>query len=859
MAQGEQVFTNCTTGGPVYAYVKEGKITRIEPIEFGADDGDPWVIKARDKTFSPPTIAKLAPFIGSERARIYAKERILYPMVREDFDPNGNRNIQNRGKSGYKRVSWDKALDILCAEIKRTQETYGPGAIISVPSSHHNWGNIGYRHSAYFRFMGIIGATYAEHNPDSWEGWHWGAMHTWGYAWRLGLPEQYDLLEDGLKNTEMMVFWSSDPDGQPMIYNGQETTPWRFWLKELGVKMVFIDPFQNFTAINHADKWLAPRPGTDCALACAIAYVWLTEGTYDKDYVATKTFGFDKWRDYVLGNEDSIAKTPDWAEIESGIPAREIKALAREWAKKRTMLANGGTGGGACRTAYATEWARMMIYLAAMQGLGKPGSGMWTTNQGAPVDADFYFPGYAEGGMCGDGANSAAAYQLINRGMVDHSIASMVNNPIGQHAHRLLLPEALEHKPMEWHGKGFCGNSTEMQFRKYQYPEPGFEAARMYWRYGGSYFGTMTNTNRFVKSYQSPYLEFAVNQSIYMEGEASYADLILPACSNFERWDIGEWGLPSGYIPHASSGCNRRVIVLQKPAIAPMGESKSDYEIFRLVAERLGFEGKFTDGGKTELDWVKRMFAVSDLPKVISWEAFEQKGYYVVPVPKNHKSTPALRWFAEGRHRDTPDWGPAGGGFEGLPDGSGLQTQSGKIEFESNSLKRFDPNDKERPPVAHYIPSWEGHHTTELVDKYPLQLISPHPRYSFHTMYDGKESWMNEIPEHRVMGKDGHRYWVIRLNPIDAEKRGIKSGDLVKAFNDRGTVILMAQITNRILPGVAHSYESSAIYEPIGERGESPDRGGCINILTPHRFISKNACGMAPNSCLIDVQKWEAK
>ena len=83
--------------------------------------------------------------------------------------------------------------------------------------------------------MGILGATYVDHNPDSWEGWHWGAMHVWGYAWRLGIAEQYDLLEDALKNTEMVVYWSSDPDGEPMIYTGQESTPWRFWLKELGV------------------------------------------------------------------------------------------------------------------------------------------------------------------------------------------------------------------------------------------------------------------------------------------------------------------------------------------------------------------------------------------------------------------------------------------------------------------------------------------------------------------------------------------------------------------------------------------------------------------------------------------------
>jgi len=277
-----------------------------------------------------------------------------------------------------------------------------------------------------------------------------------------------------------------------------------------------------------------------------------------------------------------------------------------------------------------------------------------------------------------------------------------------------------------------------------------------------------------------------------------------------------------------------------------------------MVAERLGFHDKFTEGGLTELDWSKRMFEVSDLPKYISWEEFEKKGYFVVPITKDYKSTPALRWFAEGRKKDTPDWGPVGGGISGLPDAEGnLATQSGKIEFEAQSLKRFDPNDTERPPVPKYIPSWEGHHTKELYSKYPLHLISPHPKYSFHTMNDAKGCWINEIPEHRVKKEDGYYYWVIRINPEDARKRGIKDNDIVKAYNDRGAVLLNAQLTERVPPGVVHSFESCSIYEPIGEPGESPDRAGCINLLTPHRFISKNACGMAPNSCLIEIEKWK--
>ncbi len=857
-ANGEQVFTNCTVGGPVNVYVKDGRITRMEPLQLDEDDAKSWVIEARGKKFSPPRKALLSPYTLTERAKIYSANRLLYPMKRVDFDPKGNRNPQNRGKSGYQPISWKEALDILCPEIERIHAKYGPGVVASTASSHHSWGNIGYRHSTYFRFMGILGYTYCDHNPDSWEGWHWGAMHTWGFAWRLGAPEQYDLLQDALKNTEMMIFWSADPESTSGIYAGQESTPRRFWLKDLGVKMVFIDPYYNFTAPNFCDKWFAPRPGTDTALAAAIAYVWMTENIYDKEYVAKRTYGFEKWRDYILGDDGSFPKTPEWAEKETGIPAREIKALAREWSKKKTMLAAGGLGGwgGACRSAYGTEWARMMVLLQAMQGLGKPGINIWATTGGAPYNSDFVFPGYAEGGISGDPLNSAATYQMVSRGSTMSPVNSAINNPGGQHIPRILVPECIMDAPQEWRGKGFCGSSTEFQFKKYKYPEDGFSRVKMFWRYGGAYIGTMNNTNRWVKMYQSPNLEMVVNQSIWLEGEAQFADLILPACTNFERWDIGEWSHCSGYIPHNSYQTNHRIIVFEKKCIEPLGESKSDYDIFAMIADRLGFHDKFTEGGMTDLDRVKRMYEVTDLSKYISWEDFEKKGYFVVPMPDDYKPTPALRWFAENRHRDTPDWGPVGAAVEGLPDREGnLSTQTGKIEFESQSLKRFDPDDPERPLVPKYIPSWEGHHTTELLENYPLQLISPHPRFSFHTQYDGKESWMNEIPEHRVKAKDGHYYWVIRLNKVDADKRGIKSNDIVRVFNDRGVVLCAAQVTGRVPTGVVHSYESSAEYQPIGEPGESPDKGGSINLLTNHRFMSKNACGMAPNSCLVEIAK----
>jgi len=851
-------FTNLTTGGPVHVDVEDGKIVRIIPLQLDESDGPSFTIHARGRDFTPPRRTTLSPWTVAHKSTIYAPNRILTPLKRVDFDPNGERNIEKRGESGYEPISWDDALDLVANEMIRLKREVGPAAMLTTSGSHHLWGNIGYRFSAYNRFMNLVGYTYGEHNPDSWEGWQWGGAHMWGFSNRLGIPEQYDLLEDALKHSEMVVYWSSDPETTGGVYGSFESTIRRDWLKQAGMKMIFIDPYYNHTAGFIGDKWFAPRLGTDVAMGLAIAFVWLTEGLYDKEYIAGRTHGFDEWKAYVLGESDGTAKTPEWAEIETTIPAREIRALAREWGTKKTMLAAGGMGGwgGACRAATGNEWTRTMIALAAMQGLGKPGSNIWSTTSGAPFDRSFWFPGYAEGGISGDIAGRAAGIRLAHRMWPDGgTFSNPHHSPEGQIVSRLRIPEAMRHEPMEWRAKGFCGGSIESQFTKYRYPASGYPYVQMYYRYGGSFIGTMTDTNRYVQAYRDGKVGFVVNQSIWFEGETRFADIILPACTNFERYDIGDWAYASGYGANKFDQCNHRTIVFEQKCIEPLGESRSDYDIFAALAEKLGVADIYTEGGHTDLDWVKRMFNASDLSRRISWEEFEEKGYYVVPVPEETPYTPALRWFAEDREKDTPDGSPVWDTVKK----KGLQTSSGKIEFVSSSLTRFyqtDEEDLERPALGpQYIPSWEGHRTAELYEKFPLQMVSPHARYSFHTMGDGKGSWSNDIKDHRVLNDDGHYYWIMRLHTKDAAARGIKDGDLIRAYNDRAEVILVAQITERVPPGTVHSYESCADYLPVGEPGYSADKAGCVNMLTSHRFITPTSTGQAPNSCLIEVAK----
>jgi len=845
----DELLTQCTVGGPVFVHVREGRIVRIRPLVFDETDPPTWEIEARGKKFVPPRKATLAPYTLTERARVYSEMRLKYPLKRVDWDPNGDRNPQNRGKSGYVRISWEDALDIVANEIRRIRKKYGPAAILAFTSSHHNWGLLTYKMGPFGRFWNMLGYTQMFDNPDSWEGWHWGATHSWGYYWNLGVIKNFDLLEDALQNTEMIVFWSVDPNTTAGGYWGQESARWRFWLKELGVEMVFIDPWCNYTAAVLADKWLAPRPGTDSALAEAIAYLWITEGTYDKFFVEKRTIGFEDFRKHILGEEDGIPRTPEWAAEISGVPASDIKALAREWARKRTMLACGAMvgQGGACRQAYAHEWARLMVLLITMQGIGKPGVNIWGgAAMGAPLDWRFEFPGYSSGGW--------DVFSIVGK--------KRAENKVTQRIYRLMLPEAILNPPVHWLGEGFCGESIEQQFKSYVYPDPGTGGAyiRMIYRHGGSFIGTMPNSNRFVEMYQSAQIEFVVNQDCWWQPETHFADIILPACTNFEQEDVSEWASPgsSGRYKPGGYGLNNiatnfRIIVYQKKCIEPLWESKPDYWIYSELADRLGFREEYTEGNSME-EWIKKVFYNSSLPNYIAYEDFKRKGYFVVPPPpKGRKLTVSMRWYYEGRPDDTPDpQNPK----RGTDQAHELATYSGKIEFVSQSLLKHFPEDKERPPLPRYIPSWEGY-TSELAKKYPLQLVTPHVRYSYHTHHDNKCPWLDEIPGHRIK-KGDYAWWPLHIHPVDASARGIRNGDIVKVYNDRGSVLCIAVVTERVRPGVVHSYQASAKYDPLepGKPG-SIDRGGCLNLLTPSRLLSKNAPGMAPNSCLVEVCKWE--
>ncbi|MCL1829621.1 MAG: pyrogallol hydroxytransferase large subunit, partial [Oscillospiraceae bacterium] len=219
---------------------------------------------------------------------------------------------------------------------------------------------------------------------------------------------------------------------------------------------------------------------------------------------------------------------------------------------------------------------------------------------------------------------------------------------------------------------------------------------------------------------------------------------------------------------------------------------------------------------------------------------------YIPGIPADWERRRAFSWFADGT--------PCKMAMRDCQKEGKLGTKTGKFEFVSEMLEELTPDDPVRGPMASYKPSREGH-CSKLYKKYPLQVIAPHPRFGFHTHYDQHNKWLWEVPQHRQV-VDGNPYAIIRIHPNRAAERGIKSGDIVKVYNDRGSILCMTNVTFRLQENTVHCYGSSGMYEPTVPGECSSDKAGCINILTSGELIGKNVPGMAPNSTLVEIEKY---
>lgn len=808
----------CSNGvgaNSAFVDVKDGKILRTRPMDFldsySAEELKMWKLEVRGKTFEARRRAALPPLSIAYKKRAISKNRILYPLKRVDWDPNGDRHPENRGKSKYARISWDEALDIIAQEIKRQYNLYGAGSILAQQDGHGETKIVHGPHGCHSRLLELLGgATLQCRQADSWEGWYWGAKHVWDED-PIGQGRQGNCFADISKNSEMLIAWGCDQETTTWGWNGQVPSQMTFWFKELGIKQIWIAPDLNYAAGIHADRWIPILPNTDLALQFAIAYVWITENLYDKEYIETHTIGFD-WLEYeVMGGDNGVPKTPKWAEEKCGVPSRIIKALAREWARKRTSITH-CNGGSYIRGPYSHEPARMEVCLLAMQGLGKPGRN--------------YFK-YIEWGLFGSensivvprGESELVPFAGFN-GAEGHLYNTMPFIP------KTLIPQAImANEPFSWYAMPAAGTLTSTQFEQYTFPpREGYPYIHMIWTDTPCWSTCWNGGNSFINALRFDGLDFVLAQHPWLENDCLFADMILPVNTKYEEEDIAheaDWGGPNALYHEAQ-------------CIKPLGESMSDWEVVSAIAEKLGIREKYTRGRTVE-SCIEMTFHGAEGDKFATYDQFLEQDYIAAPFLEDWEDEPA--GFSE---------------FAKDPQGHPLQTCSGKLEIYSPRLAQYFPDDDERRPYPHYIEDGETHQESRFSERaktYPFLMMSNHPRWRIHAQMDDI-TWLREIA--KQIGEDGYMYEPVWVHPSDAGKLQVKTGDVIRIYNERGWTLGAAIVTERIIPGCLSQDHGSRL-DPIVP-GES-DRGGANNIICPTATTSKNCCGEATSGYLVGAEK----
>ena len=840
----------------------DGKITRIRPFYY--DEGrdweslNPWKIEARGSTFEPPRHSVPGVYYCGYKKRVYSENRVRYPLKRVDFDPKGERNPQNRGKSKYVRISWDEATQIIADELLRIREKYGMSAWLCEADMHGESKHVAPCHGCMNRLLSLLGGyTIQMRNNDSWEGWFWGSKNVWGCEPYGEMNSVSNCFPDIAAHTDTLLFWGADPETTAVGFDGYMASRLSYWLHSLGLKYIYIDPALNFSGVCQADKWIPVKPNTDAALQLGVIYTWLTEDLYDKEYVRTHAVGYEEFFDYVLGKVDGEPKTPAWASEKCGVPEWTIKALARDWASKVVSISH-GNGGPYIRGPFCHEPARLEAIMLGMQGLGRPGVhqvkwvewGFGSDHPPVPymgevvpdvqIRCELVRPvgeQFADNHKHGIPALNIATERAIADGdayaLEQINIAKDITKPMEQGSlqsiPRCLVQTAILEGHAEWYGlKSFTGPADE-QWVKHEYPLPGCSKVHAIWTDSPCNVTCWNDGFDFVKAFRSPEIEFVVAQHPWLENDCYLADIILPVTTKYELDDIcNDFG-----------GGVFTSVYRERKSCDPIAESKSDFDAVAEIAKKLGDDiyDAYTVGRKTEEEVIEAFWYASGISGFDKNDDFHKKDMFVIPADPHIPDLPvALRSF----HDD--------------PDNHPLTTPTGKLEFTSTKFLEYFPDDEERPPYPKWVELSELHDERiggERSKKYPLLCMSNHGRWRFHANLDDL-TWSREVETMKIRGKDGYQYEPCWMNPAVVKARGINHGDIVKVYNERGIVLCAAYVTERLVEDTVYVDHGSR-FDPIDAEGL--DRGGAINLITPRAISSKNATGMVVSGFLVQVEK----
>lgn len=664
---------NCESRCPLRMHVVDGEIRYVETDNTG-DDNYEGLHQVR------------ACLRGrSMRRRVYNPDRLKFPMKR----------VGARGEGKFIRISWEEAFETISGSLKDIIGKYGNEAVYL----NYGTGTLGGTMTRSWppgstliaRLMNCCGGYLNHYGDYSSAQIAAGLNYTYG-GWADGNSPS------DIENSKLVVFFGNNP-GETRLSGGGVTYYLAQAREKSNARMIIIDPRYTDTAAGREDEWIPIRPGTDAALAAALAHVMITENMVDQPFLDKYCVGYDEktlpagapanghYKAYILGSgEDATAKTPEWASKITGITVDKIVKLAREIGQAKPAFI--AQGWGPQRHANGELATRAIAMLAILTG-----------NVGI------------------NGGNSGACEGFYSLPFVR---MPAFENPVTTSIPFFLWTDAVKRGPELTALKDGIRGKDKLSV-----------PIKFIWNYAGnSLINQHSEINRTHDILQDDkQCEMIVVIDNHMTASARYADIILPDCTASEQMD---------FCLDASSG-NMAYVIFADQVIKPRFECKNIYEMTSELAKRMGVEQKFTEG-RTQEEWMRHLYqqSVQAIPALPDFDTFRQQGIFKQRDPEQHHV--AYKSF-----REDPLANP-------------LETPSGKIEIYSAALADIAAKwqlEKEDiiDPLPVYAAGFENY-DDPLASRYPLQLTGFHFKGRVHSTYGNvdvlkaacrQEMWINPM------------------------------------------------------------------------------------------------------------------
>lgn len=552
--------------------------------------------------------------------------------------------------------------------------------------------------------------------------------------------------DDAFAHSKLIIMWGWNP---AYTFHGGNTFYYMRLAKQKGCKFVLVDPQYTDSAATYDAWWIPIRPNTDAAMLAGMAHYIFAHNLQDQNFINQFVQGMDQ------------ATMPNWAK-------------GQESFKDYIM----GSYDGQAKT---PEWAAQICGVSADDI--KKLAHMYASTKPAALKAS-WAPGR---NAYGEQYNRmAAALQAMtgNIGVLGGSAEG-----VGKAWHAEAIAYPYDNYANVWYAsiKSDRWAHCVLNYPNLRREELGLwprndnldgripNIRGIFWQ-GSDWFNQLTNINKEIAAIHKLDLVVCMDSTITPSG--LWADVLLPIATHFERQDVALPWYKGHYYIH------------RPKVIEPLGESKTDFQVLTELAYRLGFGPKYNpkstrsyfesndavDEAYLREWWENKVMAHQKVE--MSWPEFKQHGVYKFKFPR-----------------------PIVAFQDNVEKGQAWKTPSGKIEIFSTNLAQITDWTKTAygyyiPPIPKWIEPWESLNSPKT-QTYPFHLVSPHPRWRTHTIFHNI-GWLRETYEQEVT-----------INASDAQKLGIKTGDTVEIWNDRGGVVVPAYVTERCMPGVLVLYEGA--------------------------------------------------